>query len=130
MPGWPYRTTAMTSCSRGGMLLASLVARRPTTDADAPARNMAADEQTVVRRVVDIASIPILEDGVQFDVSSVRAQQIRSVVHVFGVGGDRAGGYSEIVECLLKAVPDRGDRDVGAGREAVGDGHDLIVSAT
>lgn len=38
---------------------------------------MAADEQTVVQRVVDIASIPMPDDGVQFDVASVRAQQIR-----------------------------------------------------
>ena len=59
------------------MLLASLSARRPTADADALARNMAADEQTVVQRGVDIALIAMPEDGAQFDVDSVRAQQIR-----------------------------------------------------
>ncbi|HEU5484847.1 MAG TPA: hypothetical protein VFU98_08070, partial [Microlunatus sp.] len=51
--------------------------RRPTADADALARNMAADEQTVVQRVVDIALIAMPEDGVRFDADSVRAQQIR-----------------------------------------------------
>ena len=62
---------------KGGMLLASFGARRPTADADALARNMAADEQTVVQRVVDIALIAMPEDGVRFDADSVRAQQIR-----------------------------------------------------
>lgn len=46
---------------KGGMLLASFGARRPTADADALARNMAADEQTVVQRVVDIALIAMPE---------------------------------------------------------------------
>jgi hypothetical protein len=62
---------------KGGLLLAGLGARRPTTDADALARNMAADEATVTARVVEIASIPLPEDGVEFDVSTVRVQQIR-----------------------------------------------------
>jgi hypothetical protein len=62
---------------KGGMLLASFGARRPTADADVLARNMAADEQTVVQRVVDIALIAMPEDGVRFDADSVRAQQIR-----------------------------------------------------
>ena len=70
----PYRNDFVL---KGGMLLACLGARRPTVDADALARNMASDEQTVVQRVVDIASIPMPEDGVQFDVSTVRAQPIR-----------------------------------------------------
>ena len=59
------------------MLLASLGARRPTADADALARNMAADEQSVVRRVVEIASISLSDDGVEFDLDSARPQQIR-----------------------------------------------------
>src|SRR6476620_3574868 len=45
----PYREDFIL---KGGMLLASLGARRPTADADALARNMAADEQTVVQRIV------------------------------------------------------------------------------
>lgn len=70
----PYRDHLIL---KGGMLLASLGARRPTADADALARNMAADEQTVVQCVVDIALIAMPGDGVQFDVDSVRAQPIR-----------------------------------------------------
>ena len=70
----PYRDDFIL---KGGMLLASLGARRPTADADVLARNMAVDERTVVQRVVDIALIAMLEDGVQFDTNSVRAQQIR-----------------------------------------------------
>ena len=70
----PYRDDFIL---KGGMLLASLGARRPTADADALARNMAADEQTVVQRVVEIALIAMPEDGVRFDADSVRAQKIR-----------------------------------------------------
>lgn len=70
----PYRNDFIL---KGGMLLASLGARRTTADADALARNMAADEHAVSERVVAIASIAMPEDGVQFDTRSVRAQQIR-----------------------------------------------------
>ncbi|WP_454141968.1 nucleotidyl transferase AbiEii/AbiGii toxin family protein [Microbacterium lacticum] len=42
---------------KGGMLLASFGTRRPTVDADALARNMASDEETVARRVAEIAAI-------------------------------------------------------------------------
>jgi hypothetical protein len=62
---------------KGGMLLAGLGARRPTADADALVRNMAADEATVTARVVEIATTPFPEDGVEFDVSTVQVQQIR-----------------------------------------------------
>ena len=55
---------------KGGMLLASLGAQRPTADVDALARNMAADEQSVLRRVEDIASISLPDDGVEFDLDS------------------------------------------------------------
>jgi hypothetical protein len=42
---------------KGGMLLAAFGSRRPTVDADALARNMAADQDTVRQRVTEIASI-------------------------------------------------------------------------
>ena len=51
---------------KGGMLLASFGTRRPTVDADALARNMASDEETVARRVADIAAIEDPDDGVEF----------------------------------------------------------------
>ena len=49
---------------KGGMLLASFGTRRPTVDA--LARNMASDEETVARRVADIAAIEDPDDGVEF----------------------------------------------------------------
>lgn len=51
---------------KGGMLLASFGTRRPTVDADALARNMASDEETVARRVAEIAAIEDPDDGVEF----------------------------------------------------------------
>lgn len=51
---------------KGGMLLASLGNRRPTVDADALARNLAADEEAVAARVVEIAGTIGLDDGVEF----------------------------------------------------------------
>lgn len=51
---------------KGGMLLASFGTRRPTVDADALARNMASDQETVARRVVEIAAIEDPDDGVEF----------------------------------------------------------------
>jgi hypothetical protein len=51
---------------KGGMLLASFGTRRPTVDADALARNIASDQETVARRVADIAAIEDPDDGVEF----------------------------------------------------------------
>jgi len=51
---------------KGGMLLASFGTRRPTVDADALARKMASDEETVARRVAEIAAIEDSDDGVEF----------------------------------------------------------------
>lgn len=51
---------------KGGMLLASFGTRRPTVDADALARNMASDQETVARRVAEIAAIEDPDDGVEF----------------------------------------------------------------
>lgn len=62
---------------KGGILLASLGARRPTADADALVRNMGADQSALTALVVEIASIPIPEDGVDFDTESVQSEAIR-----------------------------------------------------
>ncbi len=70
----PYRDDFVL---KGGMLLASLGARRPTADADALARSMASDEQTVLQRVKDIAAITLPIDGVDYDLDSAHAVQIR-----------------------------------------------------
>jgi hypothetical protein len=63
---------------KGGMLLAVFDARRPTADADLLARNLANDEETVIARVVDVATVELdPEDGVTFLVDTVAAQSIR-----------------------------------------------------
>lgn len=53
---------------KGGMLLAAFGNRRPTQDADALARNMPADQQSVAARVAEIAGAdsPTFDDGVVF----------------------------------------------------------------
>ena len=48
---------------KGGMLLASFGDRRPTVDADALARNMASDEQTVAAGVAEIAALPDADEA-------------------------------------------------------------------
>ncbi len=62
---------------KGGMLLASFGTRRPTVDADALARNMASDQETVARRVVEIAAVEDPEDGVEFLPETVTTAVIR-----------------------------------------------------
>ncbi|SMD22212.1 nucleotidyl transferase AbiEii/AbiGii toxin family protein [Lentzea albidocapillata] len=63
---------------KGGMLLAVFDARRATADADLLARNLANDEETVIARVVDVASVELdQEDGVEFLVDTVAARSIR-----------------------------------------------------
>lgn len=70
---------------KGGMLLAAFGSRRPTADADALARNMAADEQTVAQRVVEIAAIPDPDDGVEYLTSTVKTSTIRDDALYSGV---------------------------------------------
>lgn len=70
---------------KGGMLLASFGTRRPTVDADALARNMASDEQTVARRVADIAAIEDPDDGVEFLPDTVTTAVIRDDALYSGV---------------------------------------------
>lgn len=62
---------------KGGMLLASFGTRRPTVDADALARNMSSDHESVARRVVEIAVIEDPDDGVEFLPDTVTAAAIR-----------------------------------------------------
>ena len=70
---------------KGGMLLASFGTRRPTVDADALARNMAADEETVARRVAEIAAIEDPDDGVEFLPETVTTAVIRDDALYSGV---------------------------------------------
>jgi hypothetical protein len=59
------------------MLLASFGNRRPTVDADALARNLAADAETVAARVTEIAAINDPDDGVEFLTDTVTTTAIR-----------------------------------------------------
>lgn len=70
---------------KGGMLLAAFGSRRPTVDADALARNMASDQETVARRVVEIAAINDLDDGVEFLPDTVTTAVIRNDALYSGV---------------------------------------------
>lgn len=70
---------------KGGMLLASFGTRRPTVDADALARNLASDQESVARRVVEIAAIEDPEDGVAFLTETVTAAVIRDEARYPGV---------------------------------------------
>jgi hypothetical protein len=62
---------------KGGMLLASFGSRRPTVDADALARNMSADHETVAARVCEIAALADPADGVEFLTDTVTTTAIR-----------------------------------------------------
>lgn len=67
------------------MLLAARDARRATVDADFLVRNLNLDEESVLRRVVEIAALPAsVEDGVEFRPDTVTAISIRD--------GDLYGG--------------------------------------
>lgn len=70
---------------KGGMLLASFGNRRPTVDADALARNIAADAEAVTARVAEIAQLDDPDDGVEFDTNTVTTAPIRESAHYAGV---------------------------------------------
>ncbi|MFJ6669581.1 nucleotidyl transferase AbiEii/AbiGii toxin family protein [Actinosynnema sp. NPDC091369] len=71
---------------KGGMLLAALGARRPTSDADLLARHLANDEATVVGLVTEVAGRPVHpDDGVELLVGTVASQSIRDDALYAGV---------------------------------------------
>lgn len=70
---------------KGGMLLASFGNRRPTVDADALARNMASDQETVAARVAEVAALPDPDDGVVFLPDTINTQVIRDDALYSGV---------------------------------------------
>jgi hypothetical protein len=61
---------------KGGVLLAAFALRRPTKDIDLEATRIANDARDVASRVRDIAAI-VLDDGIEFDLDSIRAETIR-----------------------------------------------------
>ena len=70
---------------KGGMLLAAFDARRPTADADALARHMANDQNTLLARVVEIAQFPDDDGGVEFLSDTAIARTIRDDALYAGV---------------------------------------------
>ncbi|MDO5618126.1 nucleotidyl transferase AbiEii/AbiGii toxin family protein [Kocuria sp.] len=70
---------------KGGMLLASFGTRRPTVDADALARNMASDEESVASRVAEIAAMKDPDDGVEFLPQTITTAVIRDDALYSGV---------------------------------------------
>lgn len=70
---------------KGGMLLAAFDARRPTADADALARHMANDQNTIRARVVEIAHFPDDGGGVEFLSDTATARTIRDDALYAGV---------------------------------------------
>ncbi|MBS3940169.1 MAG: nucleotidyl transferase AbiEii/AbiGii toxin family protein [Actinobacteria bacterium] len=70
---------------KGGMLLAAFDARRPTADADALARNMANDQDTILARVIEIARLPDTDGGVEFLPDTATARTIRDEALYAGV---------------------------------------------
>lgn len=61
---------------KGGVLLAAFALRRPTKDIDLEATRIVNDAQDVATRVREIAAIA-LDDGIEFDLDSIRAETIR-----------------------------------------------------
>jgi hypothetical protein len=70
---------------KGGMLLATYNARRPTADADALAIGIANDEGVVVARVAEIAALGDAADGVEYHTESVTSRVIRDEALYAGV---------------------------------------------
>lgn len=84
---WLYRAAVSPDAERfvlkGGLLLATLGARRPTRDGDLLAY-LQQDEDDVVDRIGQIAAISI-DDGVTYQVDQARQQPIREDGHYAGV---------------------------------------------
>jgi hypothetical protein len=61
---------------KGGVLLAAYALRRPTKDIDVEATRIRNDATDVTARITEIAAIG-LDDGITFDLGSIRAETIR-----------------------------------------------------
>lgn len=70
---------------KGGMLLAAFGNRRPTVDADALARNLAADEKAVAERIAEIAALSDPDDGVDFLIDTATTSVVREDALYAGV---------------------------------------------
>lgn len=69
---------------KGGVLMAAFAARRPTRDVDLAAHGFPNDIPSVERRVLGIIAVRV-EDGLEFDLASVRGEPIRDEADYNGV---------------------------------------------
>ncbi len=93
---------------KGGMLLAVWDARRATVDADFLARNLHLDADAVLRRVVEVASLPApVEDGVVFRVDTATAGAIRD--------GDLYGGVRVTMHAAVAGADVKLRLDISTG---------------
>lgn len=93
---------------KGGVLMATFGARRPTRDVDLAASGIANDIPDVVGRVREILETD-LDDGLEFDTESIQGSVIREG------SGDAPADFSDLlVACVAFADPvlARGDREM------------------
>lgn len=69
---------------KGGVLMAAFAARRPTRDVDLAAHGFPNDIPAVEQRVLGIIAVPV-EDGLEFNLASVRGEPIRDEADYNGV---------------------------------------------
>ena len=69
---------------KGGVLLAAFALRRPTKDIDLEVTRINNDAQDVAARIREIAAIS-LDDGIDLDLDSIRAQTIREGAEYRGI---------------------------------------------
>ncbi|QXT64050.1 nucleotidyl transferase AbiEii/AbiGii toxin family protein [Tessaracoccus palaemonis] len=88
LEGFLARMTASTQADhfvlKGGVLMAAFAARRPTRDIDVAASGISGDVSDVMARVREVVA-ERLEDGLEFDDHSVRAEEIRQDAAYAGV---------------------------------------------
>ena len=90
------------------MLLAAWDARRASVDADFLARNLNLDEESVLRRVVEIAALPApVEDGVEFRTDTAAAHTIRD--------GDLYGGVRIAMDATVAGAAIKPRLDISTG---------------
>lgn len=102
---------------KGGMLLTVLDVRRPTRDADLLARALSNEADAMEAIAAEIASIDAGDDGMTFDVASIRSEIIREEGEY---GGLRIKMPAVLATAEHRRVrPLRQPRGVGRGRRQV-----------
>ena len=93
---------------KGGMLLAALDARRPTSDADLLAQHLANDEATVADRVLAVTRVALDDDdGVEYLDDTMHTQSIRE--------DDLYAGVRVSMDCQVSAATVKLKLDINFG---------------